>query len=1308
MKIKNIALLLVLMLASASTYGAASYEFRNRNRDNDYLGSSTWKTNNGVTVTSPPIAGSIVYVTSGTGYDTLITVANDVSVDYRTLIFKAQASSSFKFYTTGNAHTFEMPYSSGGLYANPALVFQGGDAAAFASVGGSATAGPVCSWTDPEFTLTSDGSSVSTLVFTRGTFDFLTPGGGDASANTYVQNNKPGTVLFGTNVVVKLPKVSVNQISTHLLFRGSQVTWSGLFNLQAGRVEVSDGATVSASGDNIQIQGQSVPSLTISNATFTTAKNMLVGMGTDGKLIIEDGASVKIEGADAIQVGHSAGNGGVEVRGGSLRTPRIRVSRAGAGAEKTAYFLQTGGTTKLTGTGSTFPGIQFQQSCTGNNLGTHYVQLDGGVLEAKSIFRDATVTAGTAYLSGNGGRLKAIASDCSLAYNLSYAEFGEKGLTVDTAGHNNSFDVEGRDKAGSNGLFVKDGAGTLTLSPPSWNVARTSVTGGTLLITNATIALSTALNVEPGATFSTVGSASAVTLDSLSVTNGTLALDPGDVLTVNGPVFVRKLALNWSSVPSVATPFLIVSGEMDDATKGAIRAAMFANTLSEGTHASYTFSYDAGTGKTTVSANVVADTPLVDSVTWTGSGAWAAAGNWSGNAVPTDTQIASFTSSSAGKTVTVAAGDKAGALAFGADGYTLTGTGPLEIVGEIGAAAIAATAGAHTIDVPMLLCAQTAIPVDAGASLAITKPVSYGGIAKTGTGKLTLGATNSPESGISSADGLLEVAAEGALGSSAIDNVVLTGGTMQFAEANGATMHVPANISVSTPAASNLVVFKADTDTTLDVLDIATGAICKRGVAKLTVNVPANTTYTLAKSGTGTTEGRQIQDWVPNNTLAGIVFPADGTEPDSSGGLYPGFSVAEGELAFVGEGAGAEVDMTYARIIIGLYAKTCAVQPVLTVDNVYCDCLNNGSIFLGHSVGMNNIGVTNPVLRIVNGGTVRITSAQMGYNSTTSKSYITMVASNGTFLVNGSGHYLTRMWGENGAKAYYRFKDSRMYLNGEVNYIGGGIDLDFDNSVFSSSSGGLVALTTETGNANRPRGVLAFRNGSRFAFGGFSETSAINKNLTFAFDDAELQLHKDRASATLAAPTYSGYVHYEMRGAGAVLKPASGATYTINAKLEGTGGLVVDGAGTVAFGANSAQFTGTLDVRQGFADFSANGGAASFTAAKGAGTVSGATMGDVTLPVTLLPEGTVSNVLTFVNCTCSGRVTVDLGRTAENPLEMPYPQNLLVARYTGTAPDVVRWRMTGSGVPELRGKCVAQNGEIRMRVYRAGFMVNFR
>ena len=1298
--------LVVCFVAVTSAWAGDTYEFRNRNVDNDYLGATTWKTNFQYYTTTQPGSGDRPYVTSGTGHDVEVTVTNDVSVDYEYLVFKAQKSSSFKFYTTGNAHAFEMPYSEGGMYetgGDGALFFQNGNAAFCAGIAVPSSHGPCCSWTDPYFTMSSDSEGYSTVVFSRGTFDFLTPGGYDASANTFKMVTSGSEMLFGTNVVVKLPKVSISHEDARLLFRGSRValkspdvsTSTYSFVLNKGYVEVSDNATLSAYG--IHITGSPAPMFVVSNAVATFAGNMKLGISADGKLIVKNGGSLSVAGADALMVADAGGNGGVEVLGGSLSTPRIRLSRATATAEKTAYFLLTGGTATLTG-----DGIQFQQSCTDNNLGTHYVQLDGGVLEAKAIFRAATVTAGTAYLSADGGRYKARETGTSLAYNLSYAEFGAKGLTVDTGSYSNTFAVDGRNKAGANGVFVKDGSGTLTLAPPSsWTVSHTVVSNGTLKAA-ADATLATALELAPGATFSTVGSAAAVTLDSLAVTNATLALDAGDVITVTGSIAVRGLTLNWSSVPSVATPFLVVSGEMDEGTKAAIRAALFANALSDGTHASYTFNYDAGTGKTTASAYVAADEPLTDSVTWTGSGAWATPGNWEGNAAPTDAQIASFTSASAGKTVTVVAGDKAGALVFGADGYTLTGTGPLTIKGEIGAAQIAANAGAATIDVPLNLSVQTAIPVAAGASLAITQPVSYGGIAKTGTGKLTLGADNLPESGISSADGILEVTAGGALGASVLDNVALKAGTVQFAGANGAALHVPANISVAATSSTDLVVFKADTDTTLDALNVTQGAICKRGVGRLTVNVPANTTYTLAKSKLPSTEPFT---WFPANST-GIVFPADGTAPDSSEGLYPGFSVAEGELAFVGMGPGAQVYMNGARLLVGLYAKTCAIQPMLTVDNVYCDCRNNGSCLLGHNVGINDIGVTNPVLRIVNGGTVCLTSAQMGYGSTSARSFITVAATNGTFQTVGSGHFLTRMWNRNnsGARAYYRFKDSRMYLDGEVNNIGGGIDLDFDNSVLATSSGGLVALTGED---DRPCGTLAFRNGSMFAYGGFTENS-INKNLTFAFDDAELLLHQDRASATLAAST-RGYVHYEMRGAGAVLKPASGATYTINAKMEGTGGLVVDGEGTVAFGANAAQFTGTLDVRQGTADFSANGGAAAFTAAKGAGTVSGAAMDAVTLPVTLLDDGTVSNVLTLADCTLGGRVTVDFGRTAQTAFTAPYPRNLLVARYSGaTAPAAVGWRMAGSGFDGYRGKFTFADGEVRMTVLPAGFAINFR
>lgn len=149
---RNILCVLAISFAGAYACGAAGFEFQNRNLDQDYFGPDTWRTGDGVT-NLPPASGDAVYVTSGTGYDTTVTVTNDVSVDYKYLVFKAQPSSSFKFLTAGDAHTFEMPYSDGAAYAANALYMHDGGGNAFATISGAVSSNPVFSWTDPMFTL---------------------------------------------------------------------------------------------------------------------------------------------------------------------------------------------------------------------------------------------------------------------------------------------------------------------------------------------------------------------------------------------------------------------------------------------------------------------------------------------------------------------------------------------------------------------------------------------------------------------------------------------------------------------------------------------------------------------------------------------------------------------------------------------------------------------------------------------------------------------------------------------------------------------------------------------------------------------------------------------------------------------------------------------------------------------------------------------------------------------------------------------------------------------------------------------------
>ncbi len=89
--------------------------------------------------------------------------------------------------------------------------------------------------------------------------------------------------------------------------------------------------------------------------------------------------------------------------------------------------------------------------------------------------------------------------------------------------------------------------------------------------------------------------------------------------------------------------------------------------------------------------------------------------------------------------------------------------------------------------------------------------------------------------------------------------------------------------------------------------------------------------------------------------------------------------------------------------------------------------------------------------------------------------------------------------------------------------------------------------------------------------------------------------------------------------------------------------------------------------------------------------------------------GNVPEVLDFSGVAFSGRTKVDLGRTEETALPGPYARDVLVATYTGSAPDVSGWRVINTGVPGLVGSFTAVNGEIRMNFTKAtGTVITFR
>ena len=124
-------------------------------------------------------------------------------------------------------------------------------------------------------------------------------------------------------------------------------------------------------------------------------------------------------------------------------------------------------------------------------------------------------------------------------------------------------------------------------------------------------------------------------------------------------------------------------------------------------------------------------------------------------------------------------------------------------------------------------------------------------------------------------------------------------------------------------------------------------------------------------------------------------------------------------------------------------------------------------------------------------------------------------------------------------------------------------------------------------------------------------------------------------------------------------------------------------------------------MRSGTLDLSPAGALANprFAATTGGGVISGATLNQSTLAIALSDAWENTNgIPTFANCSFVGRVTVDAGRTAVNPLALPPDaarQPVAVARFSGTtSADVSSWRIVNTGDREVRGRFSLVDGTV--------------
>ena len=1299
----------VAVAFSALPVFAVVYEFRDRYKDVSYLDVSYWQqyleAGNTPPATTLPSTGDSVYITSGSSKNIKVFVDGSVSEEYAQLVIKPHASSSLRFFGK-SGYTFKMPYSEGKKYLSPAFIIQNGEYEGCFFTSGNTTTNAVLSWTDADFTVAADAEKKISICFQSGAYDFA-PDGMAGSALS-LELKKATSAVFYPMTILRTPKMLVAEDSYmcisgavetigKMTVNSARLELHGVAQKTIGEASIENGGVllVDNGAKLVQLSGtmtvdETVDSLlVVSNGIYDASNaNMNIGSSYDGRVIV-DGGELIVKGGDGIQIGNYGGNGSLILNSGSVKVSRVRIARSTAAASKKALFVQKGGTFEATGDG----GFQFQQSCTDNNKGTHEIRLEGGVCKLTRIFRDATVLAGEAILSGNGGTLVARKSHDDFISNITRAEFGAKGLTLDSNGFDIKISVPAVDKTGEEGVLSKIGDGTLSFDGSTWSVSETRISGGTVKFLKD-YDTGTQMFIAKGSVLSLVGSAKTLSVDSLSISDGVLELDSGDVITVNGNLEGERLCIRWASLPTSVEPFLVVKGEISESMKKMLLHMACENSIAPGKVGKCTLVTD-DEGKTTVSFELAEKKPHTGEVRWTGSGSWAELSNWDGGKMPTVGECALFDGTSSGCEVALNGETMVGALRFTAGNYLLAGEKAFGLACDV-SDGVSVEGGLHTIATPLELGGSTGFDISTGASLTLVSSVSFGGIVKSGGGALVLEGLIASSLGVEMQAGTLEVKSESALGTISSDKLIARSGTLVFNHPEGKEMVIDVPIEQEGQNSKTTVVYRADTPVTIKNFSNKTGFIVKSGAATMTIDVPSRKEITF----------------LPDNLQGGTAstqlgFLQDGTVSFTAGQPV---RIAEGELRFTGGDGSVVVNKGSFRVGVPLSVRPEKYTPaMLTVDGVEFYGSGGECFYPGFNMDPNLHNPTS-IIRVINGGLLKVKVVQPGYNSTKDKTCCIFALTNGTYRSTVASTYISRGRLDSTPSRYtivrYLMNNAKVEFSEGSALMDGSITLDADNGSFWGAGSG-KPMELKWNNANRIYGTMHFRSGSTFACKKISEVVGQNRLLEIVFEDAKWHYDAENGDKVWPAPL-TEFIRYEMRGRGVVLSPAAGKTFSTLAKFEGEGGVVNAGKGTIAFKSGTCAFEGVLDVveEEGAANLSEAGAVEALQVA-GAGAIVGANVGKLTVKAIVDTDWTPkAKIPVLKDCTIN-RLCIDVGRTEDSPAAEPVRVEAFpVARIAGsTEINLATCRLVGSGRKNVGGEFTLVGDTLYVKPEYKGLML---
>ncbi|MEZ0257851.1 MAG: beta strand repeat-containing protein, partial [Chthoniobacter sp.] len=1067
------------------------------------------------------------------------------------------------------------------------------------------------------------GTNNSGVSPTTATFD-LTGGTVDAMVGTMIigQNARQATALglptTGTFTMglgtLNATSITIGQQQT--LTGGNTFSGpaTGTLNLNGGNIitttltlaDKGAAATAQTITSNLNLNSGTLAATTIQRGTAGTgagASTATINFNwVDGTISNIAGASQTVSGVNAVSgltgglnivlnnTGNSSGTHTWNVTSGQTATVQSTAILSGSGA-----LTKTGaGTLVFTGA-NTYIGLttvsagELDLNTTGSTALAGDLLVNGGtakLLQASQLSTTSSVTAST------GGTL------ALQGFNQTVANVHLTGGSITGSGgvltSTNAFDLQAGSVSatlGGTAGLTKSGAGTVTLSGANTYTGSTSITGGTLIATNAgALGTNNNLNIGAGGTFAYQPG-----------TGGALALGTG-LLTLTGG---SAIGTTVTSTPSTITSSAVASASgavriniygTSSTAAGATTLVTTGGGLTAG-GATYTPTYYNLTNltasnfqatDTAISVTLTSATALTNAY-WkgglgVGNNVWAVstgtASNWASDAAGTATALVPGSTTAVIFSTTTGATNQ-GAMTLGANmsiksltvndsnAVTLNADGNALTIANSAGITVNSGAGAVTLNAPITLGASQTWTNGSANTLTV------GGAITEGSNVLTVSGTGTTT--ISGA-----IAGTGGVTKSGTGTLNLTGqNTFTNTTTTGLLNITAGTVNVSGSLVSAITVGGAGTSA---MLNIQNGASLSGTNMQVTVGSGVNSAGGVYQTG-----GDILLNNNFNLGLGGSV----------AGNSYGFYSMSGGTLADTGG--------TNVRFRIGggaSYATGVFYQSGGTANVTYTNGLevaaNASSNFIG------GVGIA-----YLTGGAFTAVSNRIGFNSVTTSTGDMRgeetIAGNAQVTINGStwlglaandvgilnlngGVYATRTINKNGGSgtAIVNFNGGTLkaaasatgatFLTGitSANIYAGGATIDTNGqsvtigqALVAPSGSGVATIPVTNGGSGYVGAPLVTISGA-----GSGATAVANM-----VDDGTGKGTFKIASITITSPgqNYTSAPTITVSGGG-----GSGAVFgTVTTAANISGGLTKTGNGTLTLTSATSTYTGNTEVNQG-------------------------------------------------------------------------------------------------------------------------------